>query len=447
MATSTTRLALTKPDTTDLVDIAVLNTNFNKIDAAAGAFVCTSTTRPSTPYNGQIIYETDTDGSLVWDSATSTWNILAPGVTICTSSSRPASPIPGQTIYETDTKLTFVYASGAWAPVVSEQSIVPFSEHTNYIINGGFDIWQRGTSFTAPTTAYTADRFQAPRVGFAVGHTVTRQSAGLTGFQYCLRTQRNSGNALTAQMYVGSNLETVNSITLAGKTVTLSFYARAGANYSAAGNALTAVIYTGTGTDQNVITGSFTGQVTAATNSLTLTTSWQRFSISGSLGSSITQVGVRFEGTPVGTAGANDYYEITGVQLEVGSIPSPFRRNANSIQGELAACQRYYYRAVAESTYGWYGVMSHSSTTLGLMAITLPVTMRTAPTLFESSAIGAFQYLGPTGTLSSLSLSSDGSSSRQIAVNVNGTGFTGASAGFLRANNNAAAFIGAGAEL
>ena len=127
MATSTTRLGLTKPDGTDLVDIAVLNTNANKIDAAAGAFVCTSTTRPSTPYSGQIIYETDTDQSFVWDSATSTWNVLTPGATVCTSASRPASPVPGQVIYETDTKLTYVYASGTWAPVVNNKAVSAFS--------------------------------------------------------------------------------------------------------------------------------------------------------------------------------------------------------------------------------------------------------------------------------------------------------------------------------
>lgn len=123
MATTTTRLGLTKPASTDLVDVAVLNTNFDKTDAAAGAYVCTSTTRPATPYAGQIIYETDTDQSFVWDSATSTWNVLVPGATVCTSSSRPGAPVAGQTIYETDTKMTYVYASGAWAPVINTKAV------------------------------------------------------------------------------------------------------------------------------------------------------------------------------------------------------------------------------------------------------------------------------------------------------------------------------------
>jgi hypothetical protein len=60
VATSTTRLGLTKPAGSDVVDVAVLNANSDKIDAAVGIVVCTSTTRPLSPYEGQQIYETDT---------------------------------------------------------------------------------------------------------------------------------------------------------------------------------------------------------------------------------------------------------------------------------------------------------------------------------------------------------------------------------------------------
>ena len=73
MATNTTKLALVKPDGTDLVDIAVLNANADKIDTAAGAFICTSTTRPTSPWNGQVIFETNTLNQYVWLSSTSTW--------------------------------------------------------------------------------------------------------------------------------------------------------------------------------------------------------------------------------------------------------------------------------------------------------------------------------------------------------------------------------------
>lgn len=66
MATSTTRLGLSKPAGSDVVDVAVLNANADKIDAAVGTVKCTSTTRPTTPYEGQAIYETDTKRTMTY---------------------------------------------------------------------------------------------------------------------------------------------------------------------------------------------------------------------------------------------------------------------------------------------------------------------------------------------------------------------------------------------
>lgn len=68
-ATFTTKLGMRKPDPTpvtgDLVDAqADLNNNLDKIDAAIGIAVCTSTTRPSSPFVGQQAYETDTIASI-----------------------------------------------------------------------------------------------------------------------------------------------------------------------------------------------------------------------------------------------------------------------------------------------------------------------------------------------------------------------------------------------
>lgn len=69
MATNTTKLGLIKPDYVDVVDIADLNTNMDDIDAAVGSTIVTSTTRPSTPFAGQVIFETDTELSFVWDGS------------------------------------------------------------------------------------------------------------------------------------------------------------------------------------------------------------------------------------------------------------------------------------------------------------------------------------------------------------------------------------------
>jgi len=76
MATSTTKLALRKPETVDDIDVTTdLGDNFDKIDAAIGAEDVTSTTRPSSPYTNQIIHETDTDRYVVWTG--SKWRAFA----------------------------------------------------------------------------------------------------------------------------------------------------------------------------------------------------------------------------------------------------------------------------------------------------------------------------------------------------------------------------------
>ena len=67
MATNTTKLGLIKPDLTDIVDVGNLNDNADSIDAAVGFTICTSATRPATPWAGQTIFETDTTSSFVWD--------------------------------------------------------------------------------------------------------------------------------------------------------------------------------------------------------------------------------------------------------------------------------------------------------------------------------------------------------------------------------------------
>ena len=254
----------------------------------------------------------------------------------------------------------------------------------NGSVNGGMDIWQRGTSFTNTnsTSVYAADRWTP--YSARTGGTVTRQAASLDGFQYCLRFQRDSGNAVTNDFYLMQPLETSESIKYAGQTVTMSFYARAGANYSAASNGLIAQIRTGTGTDQNPWAG-YTGSSTIVSQTKTLTTSWQRFTVTGAVGTTATELSLWFAFTPTGTAGANDYFEVTGVQLEIGSVPTTFKRAGGTLAGELAACQRYYYRLSPAAASRVFGTGFVNATTQASAFIPYPVTMRTRPTALEQS--------------------------------------------------------------
>jgi hypothetical protein len=210
----------------------------------------------------------------------------------------------------------------------------------NVLINGDFKVWQRGTSFTVTSgSPYTADRW-CVTLGGTANFSVSRQTANLDGFQYCLRLQRTASNTNTSALYLSQPVETVNSIPLANKQITFSFYARAGANFSAASSALNVRIVTGTGTDGNYLVATLTGQAFQLDTTATLTTSWQRFTYSVLVPSGVNQIQPVFFYTPVGTAGAADNFDVAGVQLEQNYQATPFEQRPIGV--ELALCQRYY---------------------------------------------------------------------------------------------------------
>jgi hypothetical protein len=262
-----------------------------------------------------------------------------------------------------------------------------FAAGKNKIINSDYFNWQRGTSIAiSGNNQYTADRWNYD--GATSGRTISRQATSdttnLPSIQYCARVQRNNANTNTATIYFGSSLESSVSIPLSGKAVTFSFYARRGANYSAASNNLNVVLQSGTGTDQNAFV-SWSGISLLVNTTASLTTTWQRFTFTATVPATSTQLAAYFYYAPVGTAGAADFFEVTGVQLEAGSTATAFQTATGTIQGELAACQRYYYRhAFGTGSSGngeTIGISSNYSSTQIDTAIQFPTTMRTSPSL------------------------------------------------------------------
>ena len=328
----------------------------------------------------------------------------------------------------------------------------------NPVINSCFDIWQRNTSIslaasTAYTSGFTADRWQT-KTGANQATTISRQATGdttnLPNIQYCARFQRNSGQTGTTAYDFLQNVETSNTVPFAGKTVTLSFYARAGANFSSTSNTLSVLLLTGTGTDQNAF-ASFTGSATPIASSATLTTTWQRFTFTGTIGATVSEMAVDLGYTPTGTAGTNDYFEITGVQLDVGSVALPVRRNATTLQGELAACERYGIELNPNgNAYASLGSGYATSGTAFYPTIPLPVPLRTTPTSVTASAAGNWRVFNnlavPTVTGFAINAGGCGSNTVSLAVTVS-TGLTSGSFYALEANNNTAARLFISAEL
>jgi hypothetical protein len=269
------------------------------------------------------------------DSAPSTLNTLNElaaalgddenfATTVTTSLSNKLDISSASSTYLTQSSASSTYANMATTPI---------SGFRNAIINGKFDIWQRGTSFTPSSSLiYTADRFFAFNNGNG-SMTVSRQAFTpgnqIAGYEseYYLRTVVASVGT-SGLFNLGQRIEDVRSF--AGQTVTVSFWMKSDASRTVTGFAYQLF---GTGGSTNTTTQYGTFNVT---------TSWQRFTATVTLPS--------ISGK---TIGANSYLaielnlpaaiqttEIWGMQVEKGSIATPFEQRP--IGTELDLCRRYF---------------------------------------------------------------------------------------------------------
>ena len=386
MANPTTNFGWVMPTSTDLV------TDLPADFAVFGQAVDTSMADLKGGTTGQVLAKaTNTDMDFTWvaqDDSNAIQNTIvdAKGDLIAAS----GSDVPARLAVGNNGET--LVADSSTSTGLRYQA--PYSQQP--VLNSAMQIWQRGTSFTTTSSTYLygADRWDiySGTTGRTYSRQVTGDTTNLPNIQYCQRVARNSGNTNTTDLYLWSDFESVNSIPFAGKTVTLSFYARAGANYSAASGALTARLVSGTGTDQNYIHTGYTGQANVISQNATLTTTWQRFQYSATVGTTATQLGIFFGFTPVGTAGANDYYELTGIQLELGSVAQPFHTYAATIQGELDACMRYFQLIKVGQAWGTF-----YSTSAAALMVGLPVPMRVTPTAtFSTNYTNAITEVGVT---------------------------------------------------
>ena len=315
----------------------------------------------------------------------------------------------------------------------------------NTLINGDYGVWQRGTRITIPNGAWTfaADRWQAYMTYSAGSCTVSRQTftpgtapvAGYEG-QYFLRaTAPTTGTSALNFRQLIENVQT-----FAGQTMTVSFWAKASASTSMAGTIR-----------QNFGSGG-SASVDKYWSTFTVTTSWQRFTQTfdiASIAGKTIGTGSALEIYPYGnanfTAGAT--IDFWGFQAEAGSVATAFQTATGTLQGELAACQRYYYRAVADTAYGSVAPYAVAASSSGFISmIQPPVTMRVSPTSIDFSTLAFVNYADTLYAASSLTLPAN-NNKQVILVSGSMTGATAGHAGRLTGNNSTAAYLGFSAEL
>jgi hypothetical protein len=326
-------------------------------------------------------------------------------------------------------------------------SSVAYAAGKNKIINGDFGIWQRGTSVTNATNTYTADRWKVITNGSPTSMTTSRQTftpgaAPVASYEgtYFYRNVITTVGTL-GDCDLNQYIEDVR--TFAGQTATISFWAKADA-------ARTLTLYIG----QNFGSGgSGTVTVNPSGTTFSLTTSWQRFTATYSIPS--------ISGKTVGTSSflfpvfrqavaAGSTLDLWGVQFEAGSTATAFQTATGTIQGELAACQRYYYR-VSPGVSGEAFCMGQSflsTNAVGLMPF--PVTMRTSPTSLDQSGTASHYAITDSGftarACTAVPTLSGGTTDSVGAIYITATNMLAGYATTFNTNNTAG-YIGWSAEL
>jgi len=236
----------------------------------------------------------------------------------------------------------------------------------NNIINGGFDIWQRGENINISAIEYMADRWVT---GYNPDATIVKSTVLIDDKEVnSLKfTTNGTGNIIITQ-----RIE--KPIHLLNQSVILSYYIRANRNLN----------------NQNGIENDF--------GSRPITTEWVKQTITKTLGSSFTNADfMTLDVSRVLSPSANDWIEVAQVQLEEGSITTPFEQRPIGL--ELSLCQRYYQRLKASRPL----LGTATSTTVVYATILFLTTMRALPALAHS------------GYSSDLTLS-DGVSTHEVTV-------------------------------
>ncbi len=315
------------------------------------------------------------------------------------------------------------------AGTVAEQQALIGVGRRNLLINGGFDVWQRGTSFT-PTGAnpYTADRWLVYQSATS-NVTVTKRTESIHSSVPFINYIRldNTIDADTAWIELNQYVE--DYAHLINNTVTVSFWAKASYDIH------DGYVYTNSGT---------------SSGAYAITTSWAKYKVTLDLKSG-TVASNGYLRILLGTqtlVAADSYIDYAQVQLELGKVATPFEHR--SYGEELALCQRYY-QVLANVSSDSLGACSRWNSSNVFLFADLPVEMRTVPTLdtniSTSSSALATKMAGYTSTHNSLTLDGD-SSPRKLRLNSTSvpSGSSDGQAGWIRLNQGSI-YVNLSAEL
>lgn len=302
---------------------------------------------------------------------------------------RPQDPQAGNFGYNFDSNILEYYNGSSWQQPISNLAL-NFSL-TNILDNGGFEIWQRGTSFVNPVpNTLTADRWRISSIG-SPSFTISRNSSIVDNGQYSLEwntTSVGSGTFLTVVQAIE------NYLSYAGKTITLSI--RMNSNVAGAN----VVLYDGVTTGG--ISNTHTGDGTWQTLTTTFTVSNAPLFLEAFIFSSVSEVPV-----------VSTIYVDSAMLILGNTVTSYIPLNPEE---DLARCQRYYQTGIINATIPFYATPSVDISDLNVPFVT---TMRVAPTVTLQQSSGSITV----GQLPGLGVSNSSNPATFLAANISTSGF------------------------
>ena len=296
----------------------------------------------------------------------------------------------------------------------------------NILINGGFDVWQRGTSFADISSTYCADRWghyfsstshiTVTRQSFPTGHTEVEGNP-----KYYLRMD-NTPDADATWMEFYQRIEDVNQFS--GATVTVSFWIKASSAQSN-NDRLYFIMNHGSG-------GS--SQLSAVSDFLDISTTWEKKVVTVTLPSLYGRAvgaGSYMELRMYQTAlvAADTQYDIAQVQLELGKVATPFEHR--SYGEELALCQRYYERR-GTNINGWEFISDAgqlASATTYQCAVRFNEQMRAAPTMTLTGTLSNLKVIRASNLVTVTSMTASDNTNGKTMLLSGGCAASGGSAG------------------
>ena len=298
----------------------------------------------------------------------------------------------------------------------------------NRLLNGSFNVAQRGTSFTSGANnddTYNLDRWYVLSDGNDAVD-ITQTTTVPTGAKYSIGLDVETVNK---KFGIAQIIENVNCYDAIGGNVTLSFQAKVSATTKLDNVKCAVIAWSGTadsvtsdiisawgaeGTNPTLIANA-TYENTPA--NLNVTTSWATYSVTANVDTASTANIIVFIWSDVTDTTAGDFLHITNAQLEVGSTATPFERRLYN--QELANCQRYFIQYGDNTTLKLISFGSASSTVAVDTVLNLPVEMRATPTISASANLQAIDW-NNAFTLTSPVLSSSTSKTLYLYGTVSG---------------------------